>query len=380
MARSAKAEREHLRAQLRSAGCSHAQIAAEMSRRFGVRPRLAWRWAMDWTQWKLAMEYQVANPGASLSSSKVSEYEAWPHGGVEPPLEYLAGLALTFGHECAVADLVDAVDLTHLPPAVHLVIGQTTPSPRTAPIRALQDVVVDQEVAEVDLRRAWLASLDVDDAKLTYLGSAVEWIIDHDEHLPATQLRSRARELHQHVHRLLLSPQHPPARSHLYTLAAYLSGVQAALALDLGRIGPARAYAQEAFDLAEAGGIPDIVAWARAAQSLVSYYDGHYLDALAYAQDGLDRSPHGIHAVRLAVNGQARSLAKMGDHDAAARAVDHAWTVMDRHDPPHHDLTASLTTGIYCQPRTAGNAATAFLALGNTAQVEHYATLALDAF
>ena len=51
---SARAEREQVRDRMRAAGCAVPQIAAEMARRFNLRPRVAWRHALGWPQWKLA--------------------------------------------------------------------------------------------------------------------------------------------------------------------------------------------------------------------------------------------------------------------------------------------------------------------------------------
>jgi hypothetical protein len=114
---SAKAERDRLRDRMRALGCSVPQIAAEMGRRFTLRPRVAWRLALDWSQWKLAQRYNTLHPGARLSDHRVSEYENWPHGGAPFSLRYLARLATTYGHGCTPAQLVDADDLEHLTPA-----------------------------------------------------------------------------------------------------------------------------------------------------------------------------------------------------------------------------------------------------------------------
>lgn len=113
---SAKAERDTLRERMHGYGCTVAQIAAEMGRRFNLRPRAAWRHALGWPQWKLAQQYNTAHPGARLSDHRVSEFEAWPHGGCPPTLRYLTRLAITFGHGCTPAQLVDADDLEHLTP------------------------------------------------------------------------------------------------------------------------------------------------------------------------------------------------------------------------------------------------------------------------
>jgi hypothetical protein len=111
---SAKAERDRLRDQMRALGCTVGQIAVEMGRRFNLRPRVAWRYALGWPQWKLAQRYNTVHPGARLADNRVSEFEAWPHGGSPPSLRYLAQLAATFGHGCTPALLVDAEDLEHL--------------------------------------------------------------------------------------------------------------------------------------------------------------------------------------------------------------------------------------------------------------------------
>ncbi len=87
---STKAQRDQVRERMRGYGCPAGQIAAEMGRRFHLRPRLAWRYALGWSQWKLALEYNTAHPGARLSDRRVSDHENWPHGGTPPSLHYLA--------------------------------------------------------------------------------------------------------------------------------------------------------------------------------------------------------------------------------------------------------------------------------------------------
>ncbi|PUB27700.1 DNA-binding XRE family transcriptional regulator [Promicromonospora sp. AC04] len=259
------------------------------------------------------------------------------------------------------------------------VIPSRVPAPDMAPAYPPYPLD-DGELLDVAERRSWLASLDVSAAKIDYLAPAVEWIIDQDERVPPADLHAKARGLRSHLHPLLEAPQRPDTAMRLFAVAAHLSGAQAALSLDMGRLPSARAHAAEAFDLAETTGDPDLMAWARAAQSLVEYYAGRYPDALALANDGLARSPRGPHAVRLSVNGRARALARMGDRAGVDHAVGHAWTVRTEHPDPETALTASLTTTVYCEPRAAGNAATAYLAVGDTARVEQYANLALDTF
>jgi tetratricopeptide (TPR) repeat protein len=381
MARDSAAAREQIRTELTAVGASVPQIVAELHRRLGMRPRVAWRAALGWQQWRLVMEYRAANPHDRLTESRLSNFEQWPHGGSKPSLDHLAGLALTFGHGCTPADLVDAADLAQMKPSERFVLRpEATTGTPVAAIDAPLATIPDPEVAEVEQQRAWLSSLHADAPKLGYLAGAVGQIIAQGDMAPVAQLDMRARALRAHLQQMLREPHHPPVAQGLYTTAAYLSGAQAALAIDLGRLEAGRSYAREAFDLADATGDVDLMAWARAAQSLVEYYDGQYLDALALADDGLQRSPRGVHAVRLSVNGRARALGKMGDHDGVERAVDHAWAVREEHAAPEVEMSANMTNGVYCESRTAGNAATAYLALGDAEEVERYATLALRTF
>lgn len=141
---SARAERDKLRERMLGYGCTIGQIAAEMTRRFNLRPRVAWRHALGWPQWKLAQRYNTDHPGARLSDNRVSEFEAWPHGGCPPGLRYLAQLAVTFGHGCTPAQLADADDLERLTPADRclLTTGHPPAAITTAPARPGDQVTV----------------------------------------------------------------------------------------------------------------------------------------------------------------------------------------------------------------------------------------------
>jgi len=143
---------------MRGLGCSIPQIALEMGRRFNLRPRLAWRQALGWPQWKVAQRYNTLHPGTRLSDHRVSEYETWPHGGAPFSLRYLVRLATTYGHGCTPSQLVDADDLEHLTPTDRCLLtsvpsehspamitpetsqsaARTMPSNRTNPDRVLE--------------------------------------------------------------------------------------------------------------------------------------------------------------------------------------------------------------------------------------------------
>ncbi|MEV4384297.1 helix-turn-helix transcriptional regulator [Micromonospora sp. NPDC049580] len=231
----------------------------------------------------------------------------------------------------------------------------------------------------IDARRLALKSSVDDSIRLAYLENEVRQAIADNERLPPVILVARMRPLRSYVDQLMEGRQHPPQRARLYAVAAHLSGLLGALALDLGAFGAAHAYAAEAFDLAEAAEQSDAQAWARATQSLIAFYAGDYHDALAYAQDGLRRGGTSGHRIRLTINGQARALARLGDRYGVDRAVDHAFTMLSDY-PAGSSVSASLALGPYCPARTAANAATAYLALGRTAGVTNHLTTAIAAF
>lgn len=132
MGLSRKAQREQLRAHLLRSGASHAAVAAQMCRLWSVRPRTGWRYAVGWEMWKLAQEFVVANPQLRADVSRISRWEAWPlgQGGRKPSLEDLAALALTFGHGCTVADLVDQADSSEYSTAERHILAQLAGSAR----------------------------------------------------------------------------------------------------------------------------------------------------------------------------------------------------------------------------------------------------------
>lgn len=128
MAPSTQAEQDQLRTSLRRAGHTPAQIAAQFADQFNLRPRVAWRLALGWSQWKLVQEYRTRNPGHPIGQNRISEWESWPYGGRRPTLEQLGRLKRAFGPGCTVADLVDAADREHFSDADHELIGDVRTS------------------------------------------------------------------------------------------------------------------------------------------------------------------------------------------------------------------------------------------------------------
>jgi hypothetical protein len=77
------------------------------------------------------------------------------------------------------------------------------------------------------------------------------------------------------------------------------------------------------------------------------------------------------------VNGEARALGKLHDRRGAADGVARAYRVLERFAQAG-GMTPGILFGIYSEARTASNAATAYLALGQTEQVLDYAERARE--
>jgi hypothetical protein len=134
---SERAERRTLREKMRALGLSHQQIAFEFGRRYGMRPRSAWRHGHGWSLKQAAerITAYAAQAGLDPSGNTVAmtgphlcEVEAWPGYGSKAtgrrPTPYLLTL-LAAVYDCAIADLLDLADYEHMRPADLLILGKT---------------------------------------------------------------------------------------------------------------------------------------------------------------------------------------------------------------------------------------------------------------
>jgi hypothetical protein len=134
---SLRAEQRAMRDRMRAAGMSHQQIAVEFARRYGLRPRAAWRNAHGWSQTEAAEQInrRAGDTGldpsgtAAMTGPHLCEYENWPGEGPKPsgrrptPL-VLALLAAAYGTP-AIHDLLDLADYQNMPAADRLVLNAT---------------------------------------------------------------------------------------------------------------------------------------------------------------------------------------------------------------------------------------------------------------
>ncbi|MGH3915510.1 MAG: hypothetical protein ACRDTC_19200 [Pseudonocardiaceae bacterium] len=351
-----KAQRDQTRDRMRGYGCSMTQIATEMARRFGLRPRAAWRHALGWPQWKVAQHYNTLHPGAKLSHNRVSECENWPHGGHAPSLRYLARLATTYGHGCTPAALVDPDDLEHLTPADRclLTTGHPTALPatqpettdrRTHPSRAIEStngdtgmvwsrrrivgcdargVPVREEVrmaAEESAQfRRWSAiTTNVDDGVLEQMAADIAEIAELYLIEPPAGMYARLVGARDDVFMLIAGRQQPRHTIGLYKVAGQVCALLAHATFDLGHPHAADTHARTALHCAEVSGHTPLRAFVRWVQSNVAYWAGRYDEAAQLIESAL-ADASGTALLRLASQ-QARINAARHRTDEVSRAL-----------------------------------------------------------
>jgi hypothetical protein len=178
------------------------------------------------------------------------------------------------------------------------------------------------------------------------------------------------------IEHLLSECRHPGQQQELCRIAGATSGVLGYVAVGRGDFHVARAYCLEAFQLGEFAGDATLQAWARGLQSFCEYYAGEYGEALQLAEDGLAYARSGSQSVRLAINGVARAMGKLGDTEGVHRSADAAYELLSRNDVPD-GVPSSISFDCYSAAQTASNAATAYVSLGSREKVQYYVNLAL---
>ncbi|MGH3899288.1 MAG: hypothetical protein ACRDTA_13815 [Pseudonocardiaceae bacterium] len=371
---SAKAERDQLRDRMRGYRCTVSQIATEMARRFGLRPRLAWRHALGWPQWKLAQRYNTLHPGARLSDNRISEFEAWPHGGSPPSPRYLAQLAATYGHGCTPAQLVDADDLEHLTPAEcslltagHPPTGvmtraadaalRTTVRDHADPGRAVQRGAGDtgavwgrRRLVRCDARglpllkevimaaeesaqfRRWSAATNVDDDVLDQMTTDVAELARREQLDPPATMFTHLLGARDDVFTLIAGRQQPHHTTGLYKIASQITAMLAMVTFDLGHPHAANTHARTALHCAEVSGHTPIRVYIRFVQSNIAYWDERYDEAAELMEAALPDATSGTTLLRLASR-MARINAARNRPDEVTRALAVAETAPTERTP-----------------------------------------------
>jgi transcriptional regulator with XRE-family HTH domain len=130
-----KAEMDGLRERMRALGFGFDEAAAEVSRRYQVRPRQAHRLARGWTQDQAAARFNELAAGegtdpdgrASMTGPHLCEVEQWPNSDRRPSVYVLCLLARVY--ETDVLCLLDLADHESLPQQDRMVLMRCLPAP-----------------------------------------------------------------------------------------------------------------------------------------------------------------------------------------------------------------------------------------------------------
>ncbi|MEU6261763.1 helix-turn-helix transcriptional regulator [Saccharopolyspora shandongensis] len=196
-------------------------------------------------------------------------------------------------------------------------------------------------------------------------------IVAEYEHHGPSELAPKAVTLRKCVHRLLQGRQNLRDRQHLYRIAAQLAGLLSYMAVNTGRFHLAEAYCQQALGLADELNDVGLQIWAWGTRSFCRYYQDDYIGAYQAAAQGRELAPANPQAIRLLANGEARALGRLGDRAGVNAAVERALDLLECH-AVHPDLTPCISFEPYGYMRVAANAATAYVALGDTHRVLRY--------
>jgi transcriptional regulator with XRE-family HTH domain len=129
-----KAEMDGLRDRMRGLGFGFDEIAAEVSRRYQVRPRQAYRLAWGWTMDQAAARFNELAAGegtdpdgrAGMTGPHLCEVEQWPNSERKPSVYVLCLLAGVYDTD--VLCLLDLADHESLPQQDRLVLMRRLPA------------------------------------------------------------------------------------------------------------------------------------------------------------------------------------------------------------------------------------------------------------
>jgi tetratricopeptide (TPR) repeat protein len=347
-----KVERDEVRHTLMRLGATPAAVAVELQRRFGLRPREAYRQAHGWTQDAVAAQLNASSSGsAAYTGARISDYERWPVGGRRPTPHALMALAMAYG--TSPTALLDLDDLAAMPEAERSMLLHSTSlsaaavEPWTTPSlgaaveqgRAVRwnvgDLLDETELIIAVTERtaafgAWAESSNVGPLTLDDVAASTRRIaVDYLTQSPVP-IYARAGLLADRVFRLLQTGhQHPDQTRELYTWAGYLCTLLAWMAGDLGHHAAAESQARTSWMCAEMVGDETLRAWVLSTMSKVHLWDQRYEDAAAVAARGLAQAPSGTASVMLACQ-EADAWAEIGAAEPAREALDRAEEARQR--------------------------------------------------
>lgn len=390
-----RAEVEQLRLRMELLDAPVGVIAAELGWRFGYRPRQAYRLAHGWEQREAAQRYNVLVQAKgvehagrdSMTPSRVSEFEHWPHTSRKPGVYVLLMLAELYA--TPVATLLDAADLDALDAAERAVLLGRRVSTADVVARPPAIMVADtctESVAAARSRRRdllleySLTSLSPEDfvteaadqsveaaaqAQASNVGSStlpiwwrtVDDIAHAYEHGAPLPLFRRTLGVRNQLLALLEGRQHPTQTTELYSLVGSVCALLAWMSGDFAQHAAALSQADAAWLFAEQAGQDPVRGWVRTTQAKTAYWAGQFAQSGELAHDGL-RYATGTNAVLLA-SMEARARARIGAREETVVALRRAEQARHSAGAEPGGLFGCTVIGQYCF------AAAAHLTLGD---------------
>ncbi|WP_157430955.1 helix-turn-helix transcriptional regulator [Actinomadura macra] len=331
-------------------------IKDEMMRRWGLRPRRAWRFAHGWSQSALAARYNAryAEPDrAPMSDGRIAAYEKWPQDQRErPSLQVLVRLAELF--DTTVDQVIDGEDLAHMPETDQRAlrdIRNTAPAPSStaAPIPpdsayrgwreadipsdpGSQHRVVAMAAHEGSEHAEQAERRDIGDATLAQMRADVERL-SHDymtgEPFPVFQEMTRLR------HRIWAALDRrlwPRDQTELYFLLGVLHVLMAAAAHGLGNRQAAEELIRAGWAYATGIDHRPLMAHLRLELANIVFWT-RPRNSRDLARSGLSYLSEGQTAAQLHLR-HGRAAARLGDADTARQAITAAHQAASQ---PHHD-------------------------------------------
>lgn len=194
---------------------------------------------------------------------------------------------------------------------------------------------------------------------------------------PATELFPLARAYRQYVEQLLAGCHTLAEARELHVHGAYLSHILSDLAHDLGSTVAARAYANDAYELADQAGHDELCAWAADSLAVVLLHADQPRDAERALQQGIRRAPR-QHPLAARLHARlALCRARLGNSSGTVDALTKARQRCDRL-PPEMPSRLATDSADHIAHSITTYAASCHIDLGNWRQAETEARVSLD--
>jgi hypothetical protein len=378
---------DELRVAMTLLGADVETIAAEIARRYGHRPRAAWRLAHGWDQPEATARYNalVHSRGErhrghdTMTPARVSDCERWPRSPRRPSPYVLSTFAKLYG--TSVVRLLDHEDLAAMSAAERAAliasagpgapaVGTMDPAPahrRTVRGGSGTGTTLE-ELLSAAANESTQAALDaaasnVGPGTLDGLRQRIGAVVADAEHVAPAIAVGRAVLVRDDTLALLSGKHLPDQAQELHAVVAEACALLGWMSGDLGQHYAATSQVAAAWTFAEIAKEPGTAAAVRAAQAKVRYWAGDVAGSARYAAAGLREISGqlpGTVGVLLA-SMLARAAARLGQADTARAALDTVTAERDRVGDMPGGLISCGLVGQHCF------AAGALLTLGDPA-------------